>query len=135
MKCLGIDFGTTSVKAVLFDDSLNEIATSSEEYTLNTRDNLVELDPEKYWSMLQNALNTIREKSEIHCLAVDTQCETLILTDEQGNPVRDAIVWLDNRATEEAEILHFFGKHLYAHKNKNRERLSLQTKCLCFPQK
>ena len=115
MKCLGIDFGTTSVKAVLFDDSLNEIATSSEEYTLNTRGNLVELAPEKYWSMLQNALNTIRGKSEIHCLAIDTQCETLILTDEQGNPVRDAIVWLDNRATEEAEIIekHFGRKKVY----------------------
>ena len=28
-----------------------------------------------------------------------------IVTDEEGNPVRDAIVWLDNRATEEAEII------------------------------
>ena len=115
MKCLGIDFGTTSVKAVLFDEKLNEIAASSEEYTLNTRGNIVELAPEKYWSLLQNALNTIGEKSEIHCLAIDTQCETLILTDEHGNPVRDAIVWLDNRATKEAEMIeqHFGRKKIY----------------------
>ena len=105
MNCLGIDFGTTSVKAVLFDEKLNELATFSEEYTLNTRGNIVELVPEKYWELLQNALNAIRAKAEIHCLAIDTQCETLILTDEDGNAVRDAIVWLDNRATAEAEDL------------------------------
>lgn len=109
MKCLGIDFGTTSVKAVLFDESLKEIAAFSEEYTLNTRGNVVELAPEKYWSLLQNALHAIREKGKADdekiTLAIDTQCETLILTDEEGNPVRDAIVWLDNRATEEAELI------------------------------
>ena len=109
MKCLGIDFGTTSVKAVLFDEKLNEIATASEDYKVNASGNIVELPAEKYWSLLQNALGTIGNKSSIDCLAIDTQCETLILTDEDGNPVRDAIVWLDNRATEEAEIIekHF----------------------------
>jgi sugar (pentulose or hexulose) kinase len=35
MKCLGIDFGTTSVKAVLFDENLNEIATASEDYQVH----------------------------------------------------------------------------------------------------
>ena len=113
MNCLGIDFGTTSVKAVLFDEKLNELATFSEEYTLNTRGNIVELVPEKYWELLQNALKKVREKAEVHCLAIDTQCETLILTDEDGTPVRDAIVWLDNRATKEAEDLEKrFGRKL-----------------------
>ena len=105
MKCLGIDFGTTSVKAVLFDENLNEIATASEDYQVNASGNIVELPALKYWSLMQNALGTIGAKSPIDCLAIDTQCETLILTDEEGNPVRDAIVWLDNRATEEAEII------------------------------
>ncbi|MBE6605423.1 MAG: hypothetical protein E7635_00075 [Ruminococcaceae bacterium] len=115
MKCLGIDFGTTSVKAVLFDEKLNEIANSSEDYTVNASGNIVELPGEKYWDLLQNALKTIKEKSEVDCLAIDTQCETLILTDEDGNPVRDAIVWLDNRATEEAQIIeeHFGRKKVY----------------------
>lgn len=115
MNCLGIDFGTTSVKAVLFDESLKEITASSEEYTLNARGQFVELAPEKYWDMFQDALNTIRKNADIDCLAIDTQCETLILTDELGNPVRDAIVWLDNRATEEAEIIekHFGRKRIY----------------------
>ena len=115
MKCLGIDFGTTSVKAVLFDEKLNEIAQTTEDYAVNASGNIVELPSEKYWSLLQNALETIKKTSEIDALAIDTQCETLILTDENGNPVRDAIVWLDNRATEEAEIIekHFGRKKVY----------------------
>ncbi len=115
MKCLGIDFGTTSVKAVLFDEKLNQLADSTEDYTLNTSGNIVELPAEKYWSLLQNARSNIRRTDGVDCLAIDTQCETLILTDEDGNPVRDAIVWLDNRATEEAELIekHFGRQKVY----------------------
>ncbi len=115
MKCLGIDFGTTSVKAVLFDEKLCEIASSNREYTLKTKGNRVELEPEKYWELLKDAIGVAREKSEVDCLAIDTQCETLILTDENGIPVCDAIVWLDNRAEEEAEIInrHFGRKKVY----------------------
>lgn len=58
-----------------------------------------------------NMLSAIRAQSDIDCMAIDTQCETLILTDENGEPVRDAIVWLDNRAAEEAEIIEsYFGR-------------------------
>lgn len=115
MNCLGIDFGTTSVKAVLFDERLCEIAEAHEDYTLNTHGDIVELEPDKYWTFLKNAIGKVREKSKIDCLAIDTQCETLILTDENGEPVRDAIVWLDNRATEEAKIIeeHFGRKKVY----------------------
>lgn len=115
MKCLGIDFGTTSVKGVLFDENLNEITSASEEYTVKTKGSIVELEPQKYWSLLQNMLSAVQKVSEIDCLSIDTQCETLILTDENGNPVRDAIVWLDNRAVEEAKIIeeHFGRKKVY----------------------
>ena len=115
MKCLGIDFGTTSVKGVLFDENLNEITSASEEYTVKTKGSIVELEPQKYWSLLQNMLSAVKKVSGIDCLSIDTQCETLILTDENGNPVRDAIVWLDNRAVEEAKIIeeHFGRKKVY----------------------
>lgn len=115
MNCLGIDFGTTSVKAVLFDDKLKELASSTEEYTVKTSGDIVELEPEKYWDLLKNALSNVKREATVDCLAIDTQCETLILTDENGNPVRDAIVWLDNRATEEADIIneHFGRKKVY----------------------
>lgn len=115
MNLLGIDFGTTSVKAVLFDEKLRELASSTEDYTVRTSGNIVELEPLKYWSLLKNALANVEKTAKVDALAIDTQCETLILTDENGEPVRDAIVWLDNRAEEEARIIeeHFGRKKVY----------------------
>lgn len=116
MNLLGIDFGTTSVKAVLFDEKLRELASSTEDYTVKTSGNIVELEPEKYWSLLKNALANVQKKSaKVDSLAIDTQCETLILTDENGEPVRDAIVWLDNRAEDEARLIeeHFGRRKVY----------------------
>ena len=105
MNLLGIDFGTTSVKSVMFDESFNEIADTLEDYTLNTSGDRVEFPAENYFTLLQNAIENARKTAPVDALAIDTQCETFILTDEDGNPVRDAIVWLDNRATAEAELI------------------------------
>ena len=113
MNLLGIDYGTTSVKAALFDEKLNQLCCLSEDYTLKTKGDIVEFEAEKYWDILKKLLAEVREEATVDALAIDTQCETLILTDEEGNPVRDAIVWLDNRATKEAEEIDAkFGKEL-----------------------
>ena len=115
MNLLGVDFGTTTVKAVLFDEKLCQKADSTEDYTVKTSGNIVELEAEKYWELLKNALANVSKEHKVDALAIDTQCETLILTDEDGNPVRDAIVWLDNRAEEEAREIdkHFGRKKVY----------------------
>ena len=54
---------------------------------------------------------TVAADLPIAALSVDTQCETLIVTDREGNPLRPAIVWVDNRAAAEAEeIERVFGR-------------------------
>ena len=115
MKLLGVDYGTTSVKAALFDGSLNQLSQITEDYTLNIKGDFVEFAAEKYWDIFKKALTSMSALGNIDALAIDTQCETLILTDDDGNPVRDAIVWLDNRATKEAELVeaHFGRKKVY----------------------
>ena len=113
MNLMGIDIGTTSVKAVVFDEKLNEIHSSNIDYTLETHGDIVEFQAEKYWDIVKKEISSLDEKP--YALATDTQCETLILTDDDGNPVRPAIVWLDNRATKEAEEIeaHFGRKKVY----------------------
>ena len=115
MNFLGIDIGTTSVKAAAFDDSLNMKASLTADYTLDSHGDIVEFDANEYWSIVKGAIDELRAKVEIDALAVDTQCETMILTDKEGNPLCPAIVWLDNRATEEAQIIasHFGHKKVY----------------------
>ncbi len=110
MYLLGVDIGTTSMKAAVYDETGVEKGSVHLEYTLNSRGDFVEFDPEEYWNMFQKAYNTLSEGIHIDALSIDTQCETLILADETGAPLCDAIVWLDNRATAEAaEIEKTFG--------------------------
>ncbi len=115
MNFLGIDIGTTSVKTAVFDELLNQKISLSADYTLDAHGDTVEFDGEKYWEIVKGEIEKIRKDLSVDALAVDTQCETLILTDENGTPVRPAIVWLDNRATEEAKIIeqHFGHKRVY----------------------
>lgn len=100
---LGIDVGTTSLKMVLFDSEGNLLKSVSREYTLDTHGDRAELDAEKYWEMFSEGYSEIKSEYTVDALAIDTQCETLIVTDEDGNPIYKAIVWLDNRATLQAE--------------------------------
>ena len=113
MNLLGIDVGTTSIKAAVFNEKLEQIYSKSIDYTLETHADIVEFEAEKYWQMIEKEVGGL--DMEISALAIDTQCETLILTDENGNPVRKAIVWLDNRAEEEARLIeeHFGRKKVY----------------------
>lgn len=112
---MGIDIGTTSVKTAVFNETLEEKITLTADYTLDSHGDIVEFDGESYWTIVKGEIEKVKREIGIDALAVDTQCETLILTDADGNPVRPAIVWLDNRAVEEAEIIekHFGHKKVY----------------------
>jgi len=108
---LGVDVGTTSLKAVLFDEHANTVKTVTKDYTLIVSGDRVEFPAEDYWRLFSEALEEMREDYPITALAIDTQCETLILTDDGGAPLCDAIVWLDNRAAAEAdELREAFGE-------------------------
>ena len=108
---LGMDIGTTSLKAVLFDENANPVKSTVRDYTLEVKGDRVEFPAESYWEMALSALNELRAEYDIYAMSIDTQCETLIVTDENGTPLDKAIVWLDNRATAEADkIREAFGE-------------------------
>ncbi|MBO5888795.1 MAG: hypothetical protein J6Q58_01490 [Clostridia bacterium] len=111
MNLMGIDVGTSSIKTAIFNEKLEMLKSNNIDYSIESHDNIVEFEAEKYWEIVKTELENLDIK--VDALAIDTQCETLILTDDDGNPVRKAIVWLDNRAVEEAtEIENHFGREL-----------------------
>ena len=112
---LGVDVGTTSLKAVLFDENTNPVKTVVKDYTLNATDNIVEFPAEQYFVLFSEALEEISKDYDVFALSIDTQCETLIVTDSEGTPLTDAIVWLDNRAVAQAEAIekHFGEQKVY----------------------
>ena len=108
---LGLDIGTTGIKAAVFDDSGTPCGSGLSEYTLETPEpDIVELDAEQYWASTREAVKTAVESSgiapeKIRAMSVTGQAETLIMTGADHKPLRKAIVWLDNRAGREAKII------------------------------
>ena len=108
---LGIDAGTTSMKAALFDLEGHLLAIDRQEYQLVTPSPaIVELDAEVYWQACCRAVRNVMQQSgtpaeDVKALAISSQGETLIAVDKDGVPLRKAIVWLDNRAVEEAGLI------------------------------
>jgi xylulokinase len=108
---LALDLGTTAIKVAIVDMNGKLVATSTQEYKLLTPDTLsVELPVETYWEAFKSGINDALGKSSVSgnslkCLGISAQGETLIVIDESGKPLRNAIVWMDNRAQKEAAEL------------------------------
>jgi xylulokinase len=108
---LAFDLGTTALKCALHDLGGNVLAKASEEYQLITPNaDSVEMEVETYWQAFKSVVAKVLkvsgvDPSEIEALGVSAQGETLILVDQDGKPLRRAIVWLDNRAQKQANAL------------------------------
>lgn len=100
---LGADFGTTSLKMCLFDESGKLIVSESAQYNLITEGEFVEFPAEEFFSVFISVLNRITDKYPVYAMSIDTQGETLIVLDKDNKPLTNAIIWLDNRATKQAK--------------------------------
>jgi D-xylulose kinase len=114
---IGLDAGTTAIKGVLIDDRGAVLASAGKEYNLQyPAAGHCEVDPEVYWNGTCQVIKALLEicgrgSKEIEGLAFSSQGETLICVDKNGKPLRNAIVWLDNRSVDEAEqIRREFGE-------------------------
>ena len=106
---LGIDVGTSAVKAALVDRRGNLHAVGQAEYPLHhIRAAWVEQDPDDWWrgtcKAVHEALAKVPHGAErVLGLAVSCQAPTLLALDRSGRPLRPAMIWMDRRA--EAEIV------------------------------
>ena len=104
---LAIDAGTQSTRALLFDLGGTLIAMKRipiEPY-YSAQPGWAEQDAEVYWKALCDACQGLWkmkgvDNKRIAGVAVTTQRSTLINLDQNGKPLRPAIVWLDQRRTE-----------------------------------
>lgn len=114
---LGVDVGTTAIKAAVFDRNGVGVGSHTEEYTLLTpRAGHVELEASTYTTTFAKAVRSAIAESgvaaaDIVALGLSAQGETFLCLDENDDPLGRAIVWMDNRATAEAaEIEEHFGR-------------------------
>ncbi len=104
---LAIDQGTTSSRAIIFNDQFEIIAQAQQEFEqFFPQSGWVEHDPEEIWS---STLATCRQAlkqstlspSNISAIGITNQRETTIVWDrDTGKPVYKAIVWQDRRTSD-----------------------------------
>ena len=104
---LAIDQGTTSTRAIVFNERLEIVAAAQQEFQqFFPQSGWVEHDPEEIWTSTlhtcRQALATARLTGhDITALGITNQRETTILWDrESGQPLHRAIVWQDRRTSE-----------------------------------
>lgn len=109
---LGLDLGTTGCKAAVYSDNGHILGESYLEYGLITRSPvMIEQDPQAWWTLTCQAIRqalaaAAANRSDVRALAVSSQGISFVLLDAAGQPLGNAINWLDSRAqAESAEIL------------------------------
>jgi xylulokinase len=106
---MGIDVGTSGVKALLIDEAGNSIATYTYEYPLYTPfPNWAEQDPEDWFkgtiSAIQNVLKKSNvEPSNIKGIGLSGQMHSSVFLDKNQNVLRRAILWCDTRTKAECK--------------------------------
>jgi len=109
---LSIDQGTTSSRAMLFDENGHARFTAQQEFTQHfPKDGWVEHNAEEIWS---TTLTVVREalaraeidNCEIAAIGITNQRETTVVWDRSsGEPIYNAIVWQDRRTSDYCESL------------------------------
>lgn len=105
---MGIDFGTGGVRVGLFDPEGAPIVFHGEEYeTRYPRPSWAEQDPDEWWSALVTATKKAMEESgvesgEIAGISIDATSSTVLAMDEKDRHLRQAIMWMDVRASDQA---------------------------------
>lgn len=114
---LSIDQGTTSSRAIIFDDAMRPQASAQAEFTqIFPADGWVEHDPMEIWRSVQSTCkqaiqNARLSGDDIAAIGITNQRETIVLWDrETGAPLHNAIVWQDRRTADLCEALKADGK-------------------------
>ncbi len=108
---IGIDGGTESVRATVFDLAGRRIGSASSAYpTQFSAGARAEQDPEAWWASLGIAVRRAVEEAgvgahAIAALCATTTCCTVVALDDAARPLRPAILWMDVRAGAEADAV------------------------------
>ena len=116
---LGIDLGTSEVKALVIDENNGVVATHSAPLTIQRpKPHWSEQSPEAWWEATEYLIATLREKCGHHWQAIKAiglsgQMHGAVLLDAAGEPLRPAILWNDTRCAQECAELEEMAPELH----------------------
>lgn len=118
-RLLGIDIGTTGVRAALFDATGTLLADASVPCMFESPEpGWAEVRPENWWHATHAVLAELASRAphgdlaEVAAIGVVGQAPTVVLVDEGGAALGGAILWLDTRAHDEARELGVYAYYL-----------------------
>lgn len=106
---IGIDIGTTSTKAVAFNAAGTVLAQQAFYYPINhPQADRSEQSPAEIWMAVVSGLQYLTGQLPLHnpvLVSFSAAMHSLILMDQNNNPITDCIIWADNRANKLANEL------------------------------
>ncbi|MFS0779947.1 xylulokinase [Neobacillus sp. 3P2-tot-E-2] len=108
---LAHDIGTTGNKATLFSEDGSIVGSTFSGYDTNFQMiGWAEQNPNDWWKAVCETTKLLIRKSRIDarsiaCVTFSGQMMGCVIVDREGEPLRDAIIWADMRAEEEAHKL------------------------------
>lgn len=102
---IGVDIGTTYIKAAAFDENGRLLASVMRSNpVLSPQPGWQEQDPEALYRQVKTVLNEILQKTPakdgVDAIAFSAAMHGLIAVDDRGRPLTNALLWSDLRATE-----------------------------------
>ena len=110
---LGIDLGTSSLKAIVLDVDGSTVGTGSATYPMATpQPGWAESDPQAWWEAAATAVHEAAGEHAVEVAAVGLcgQMHGVVLSDDAGNPLRPAILWADGRSSRQLEAYSALGQ-------------------------
>jgi xylulokinase len=102
---LGLDVGTSGVKAILVAASGDVVASATSPLTMATpHPGWAEQDPEAWWQATLSSIAAVRAKqsgARIAAIGISGQMHSSVFLDRAGAVIRPALLWCDGRTTEE----------------------------------
>lgn len=118
---IGLDLGTTSVKACVFDLEGNLVADAEQMNTFHypqpgwSEQDPVEIERSSVLAVKEAIQKVNVQKNEIVSLGFCAAMHSLICMNESGEPISPALIWSDGRSYPQAErLMEATGKDIYA---------------------
>lgn len=101
---LGLDLGTTSIKAVLYDSDSGRIVRTAARPTpvSHPREGWSEHDPEDFWRAAVAVIREAAQGQPVTGLAISSMAEAGVLIDPDGRAVSPILAWYDRRSEPQA---------------------------------
>lgn len=123
---MGIDIGTSGVRAAVFDEEGNQISLAYREYSMiSTKEGMGELNSETiFQSFIEVAKESIEDESrsliKVEAIGLSSQMHSIMAVDKEGNNLTNLLTWADTRS---------IGAASYIEENYDYKRLYDKTGC------